>query len=156
MQSKKFTNLRDIKLAEWLRLVHHKVTLNRDLWDSQSLADWLRITVRGFECVKCKQEAIIINKNNYECFWKDHAANIDRLDDCFISSEDLLQTSLNKLWKIERIIALVQERECYFNSNDIRARLTEDDETKLNRLRKKFTGKVNDFSFGIKESSKRK
>ena len=78
----------------------------------------MRTAVREFKCIQCNQEAIIINKNNYECFWNGHAASIDIFEDNFTSSEDLLQISLNKLLKIEIIIALVQERECYFNSNN--------------------------------------
>ena len=131
MDPKKLKWLEDINFIEYLGLVEHHVTLNKDLWDKQYYSDFLEDAMRSFKCNECDQRARVVDFKTKRFYCDDHSSLMDSCKDNIRQIDEILNKFQRKLNKVEKILILVQERELYFKNNRKKKRITEKEKNKI-------------------------
>ena len=131
MDPNKLKWLEDINFVEYLDLVEHKVSLNKDLWDRQHYSDFLENAMRSFTCNECDQTATVIDFKIKKFYCDDHSSLMDSWKDNIRQINEILNKFQGKLIKVEKILILVQERELYFKNNEKKKRITEKEKNKI-------------------------
>ena len=131
MDPKKLKWLEDINFIEYLGLVEHHVTLNKDLWDRQHYSDFLEDAMRSFTCNECDQRATVVDFKTKKFYCDDHSSLMDSWKDNIRQIDEILNRFQRKLNKVEKILILVQERELYFKNNKKKKRITEKEKNKI-------------------------
>ena len=98
------------------------------------------------------EQAHVINFGNKKNYCKAHYNLKDNWNDEIKTIEKIWKSFQRKLIKLEKMLILIQERKHFTNTNDIKVRITEEDEEKLYELNNILSKKIEDnlrFYIGV-------
>ena len=87
--------------------------------------------LRSFECKECGQRATAIDLNTKKFYCDGHRTLMDNYNDDLNLIENIWQKFSKKLMKVEKMLILIQERELFFDTNEKKKRVTEEDKENI-------------------------